>query len=250
MHPGKPVFLRPLPVPPVVPQLKGLYREGIPQDSMRRSFLGLGRTRHRGPEVSQDSGGLRRRGGRSEVRSPRGPSATLYSTGGAALALLLDMSAGHRSLGCLESQPTRAVPQRVRLQGFSCCGTRSLTLGLPRFSGSPALRVDYAASSTRRRNNSKLARPYIWRLRSLSFVTCPSACALLQGVVRAARTASPSCSSPAAKVPTTRTPHVCAWRSHASKDLQHRVGLAPCSTPRWRTISLKRRASATTRSAS
>ena len=43
-------------------------------------------------------------------------------------------------------------------------------LTVPRFHGSSALFVDQAASRTRRRNSSKLARPYVWRLSSLSLL--------------------------------------------------------------------------------
>jgi len=55
-----------------------------------------------------------------------------------------------------------------------------------------------AAWRTRCRRRSNLARPYIWRLRSLSRVTWPSVCPLLYGSSRAARTAA-SCWSPVAK---------------------------------------------------
>lgn len=52
------------------------------------------------------------------------------------------------------------------------------------------------ACNMRRRNRSRLARPYIWRLSSLSLVICPSTCPVLQGSVRAARTAENSLSKP------------------------------------------------------
>jgi len=44
----------------------------------------------------------------------------------------------------------------------------------------------------RARNRSILPRPYIWRLTSLSFVTCPSVWPLDQGSTMAAFTASSS----------------------------------------------------------
>ena len=53
--------------------------------------------------------------------------------------------------------------------------------------------------STRMRSRSSLARPYIWRLRYLSRLTWPSTWPLLQGELKAARTAERSASSPAAK---------------------------------------------------
>jgi len=49
---------------------------------------------------------------------------------------------------------------------------------------------DHAASRNRRSSRSRLARPYIWRLRVLSRLICPSTGPLLQASVRAARTAS------------------------------------------------------------
>ena len=49
---------------------------------------------------------------------------------------------------------------------------------------------DHAASRNLRSSRSKLARPYIWRLRVLSRLICPSTWPLLQASVTAARTAS------------------------------------------------------------
>lgn len=46
------------------------------------------------------------------------------------------------------------------------------------------------ASNTRARSRSNLARPYIWRFKYFSRVTCPSVCPLLHGSVNAASTAS------------------------------------------------------------
>src|SRR5260221_11437787 len=54
----------------------------------------------------------------------------------------------------------------------------------------------HAACTMRRRRRSRFARPYIWRLSSLSLVICPSTCPVLQGSVRAARTAGNSLSRP------------------------------------------------------
>jgi hypothetical protein len=45
---------------------------------------------------------------------------------------------------------------------------------------------------TRRRSRSTLARPYIWRLRNFKRLTWPSVWPLLQGSVKAARTADKS----------------------------------------------------------
>jgi Integrase core domain len=87
-------------------------------------------------------------------------------------------------------------------------------LSLPR--GSPALCVNHAARRTRRRSRSKFARPYICRFTSFKRVICPSDCALLQDVVRAARSASPSCWRPAAKVWTEAMSQCCVSSSHRS----------------------------------
>ncbi len=48
----------------------------------------------------------------------------------------------------------------------------------------------YAGATRRARRRSSLARPYIWRLTSLSFVICPSVWPFDQGWVRAAVTAA------------------------------------------------------------
>lgn len=62
----------------------------------------------------------------------------------------------------------------------------------PHRSGSSSSLVDPAARRKRRRSKSSLARPYMLRLKSLSRSICPSACPLLQGRRRPARTAAPS----------------------------------------------------------
>ena len=49
---------------------------------------------------------------------------------------------------------------------------------------------DQAASRNLRSSRSRFARPYIWRLRALSRLICPSTGPLLQASVKAARTAS------------------------------------------------------------
>jgi len=65
--------------------------------------------------------------------------------------------------------------------------------------------------------------------------------------VSAARTVSPSCSSPFAKVSVARTPHVRALPSHVSKGLQGLIGSALRATPRERTSSQTCRVNAMTR---
>jgi hypothetical protein len=60
-------------------------------------------------------------------------------------------------------------------------------------------RLSYTAWSTRWRSRARPALPYIVRLISLSFVTCPSTIPLLIGQVSPAFTASLSFSTPAAK---------------------------------------------------
>src|SRR4051794_18133643 len=112
--------------------------------------------------------------------------------------------------------------------------------------GSPALCVDHAARRTRWRSRSKLARPYICRLISLSRVICPSAWPLLQGVVSAARITAPSCSSPAAKVSRARTPDVRASASQAFNATRAASGPTFGLTPHPRTRAVTRRASPAT----
>ena len=51
----------------------------------------------------------------------------------------------------------------------------NLPLGLPRFCGSPAVCVDYAARMTRRRSKGKPARPYMVRLSIFNLPIWPSA---------------------------------------------------------------------------
>src|SRR3954467_3980918 len=117
---------------------------------------------------------------------------------------------------------------------------------LTRETGSPALCVDHAARRTRRRSRSKLARPYICRLISLSRVICPSAWPLLQGVVSAAWIAAPSCSSPAANVSRARTPDLRASASQVS-NATRAASRSTCGlTPHPRTRAVNRRASPAT----
>src|SRR4051812_47588466 len=121
-----------------------------------------------------------------------------------------------------------------------------MPLGLPPWCGSPALCVDHAARRTRWRSRSKLARPYICRLISLSRVIWPSAWPLLQGVVSAARIAAPSCSSPAAKVSRARTPDLRASASQVSNATRAASRSTFGLTPHPRTRAVNRRASPAT----
>src|SRR3954468_18853514 len=116
--------------------------------------------------------------------------------------------------------------------------------------GSPALCVDQAARSMRRRSRSRPARPYICRFSSLSRVIRPSVWPLLQGVVSAARTAAPSCSRPGAKVSPAGTPPARASRSQASRASGGASGRSRLPTQQARTSSVKRRAEAATIAAS
>src|ERR671913_492047 len=74
----------------------------------------------------------------------------------------------------------------------SSFGSREPYLREDHFSGSLRSLVDHAVRRKRRRRRSSLARPYMLRFRSLRRLICPSACPLLHGRLRAARTAQPS----------------------------------------------------------
>ena len=94
--------------------------------------------------------------------------------------------------GCLLLQPSDALAQVRALLHFRCTIWVLLSRTFP---------WAHAAASTRWRSRSKQARPYIWRLISLSCVIRPSTGPVLHGSVSAASTAAASRSSARAKPP-------------------------------------------------
>src|SRR5690242_17460184 len=91
-----------------------------------------------------------------------------------------------RRSGCFRG--TFLMRQRPRLGNIS--GEAMRTSGFLILFGLLAGFGDQAASMNRRLRRSKLARPNIWRLIIFSRLIWPSTCPVLQGSVRAARTAS------------------------------------------------------------
>jgi hypothetical protein len=108
---------------------------------------------------------------------------------------LVMMQEGESLLVPIEPWPQREPVCQAHSPGFGAGWSERLPPLITTALGASSLSLrcrDQAACNTRRRSRSMLARPYIWRLSSLSLVICPSTCPVLQGSVRAACTAGNS----------------------------------------------------------